>query len=470
MKGTERFSYGIVTLMGGLGVVPVVMGLFGIPEVFENIEHSVQRELIKGKIKGLLPTVADWKDSTGPIVRGSFLGFFLGILPGIGVIIPTFISYAMEKRLSKTPEKFGTGMIAGVAGPEAANNAAVGGSMVPLMALGIPPTATMALFMGALMIHGVQVGPFFIKEHGELFWGVIASMYVGNAMLLVLNLPLISIWVKLLKVPYWVLAPLILLFCLIGSYSVDGYIYDALLVVLVGILGYLMRKFQFEPTPFFLAFILGPRFEMTFRQSLIYSHGDLLVFFKRPISVIFMIAAFLVIASNFVNVKKRLVKKEGEIASYGQALSAVALLVFAALFFLQATHYRTGSLRSPEPGLFSAIVGGILGVLALVFLIRMAFAGGVPAKGGNPWIGLKWHKTLCVSLSLILYVLLFDAAGFLLSTLLLMQVLFMIGRPEKWLMGALGTVLSSGVSYIIFKMFLKIQLPAGVIENLLHLH
>ena len=470
MKGTERFSYGIVTLMGGLGVVPVVMGLFGIPEVFENIEHSVQRELTKGKIKGLLPTLKDWKDSTGPIVRGSFLGFFLGILPGIGVIIPTFISYAMEKRLSKTPEKFGTGMIAGVAGPEAANNAAVGGSMVPLMALGIPPTATMALFMGALMIHGVQVGPFFIKEHGELFWGVIASMYVGNAMLLVLNLPLISIWVKLLKVPYWVLAPLILLFCLIGSYSVDGYIYDALLVVLVGMLGYLMRKFQFEPTPFFLAFILGPRFEMTFRQSLIYSHGDLLVFFKRPISVIFMIAAFLVIASNFVNVKKRWAKKEGETAPYGQIRSALVLLVFAVLFFLQATHYRTGSLRSPEPGLFPAILGGILGLLALVFLIRMAFVRGVPEKGGNPWIGLKWHKTLCVSVSLILYILLFDAAGFLLSTVLLMQVLFMVGRPEKWLLGTLGAVLSSGISYIIFKVFLKIQLPAGVIENLLNLY
>jgi putative tricarboxylic transport membrane protein len=469
MKGTERFSYGIVTLMGGLGVVPVVMGLFGIPEVLENIEHSVQRELVKGKIKGLLPTVADWKDSKGPIVRGSLLGFFLGILPGIGVIIPTFISYAMEKRLSKTPEKFGTGMIAGVAGPEAANNAAVGGSMVPLMALGIPPTATMALFMGALMIHGVQVGPFFIKEHGELFWGVIASMYIGNAMLLVLNLPLISIWVRLLKVPYWVLAPLILLFCLIGSYSVDGYIYDALLVVLVGLLGYLMRKFQFEPTPFFLAFILGPRFEMTFRQSLIYSHGDLLVFFKRPISVIFMIAALLVIASNFVNVKKKLTKK-GKTSPYGQTSSVLVLLIFGVLFVLQAIYYRTGSLRAPEPGLFPAILGGVLGFLAVVFLIRMAFGKGISKKGENPWFGLKWQKTLCVSISLVLYVLLFEAAGFLLSTLLLMQILFMIGRPEKWLLGALGAVLSSGMSYLIFKVFLRIQLPAGIIENLFNLY
>ena len=470
MKGTERFSYGMVTLMGGLGVVPVVMGLFGIPEVFENIERSVQRQLIKGKIKGLLPTLADWKDSAGPIVRGSFLGFFLGIIPGIGVIIPTFISYAMEKKLSKFPEKFGTGMIAGVAGPEAANNAGVGGSMVPLMALGIPPTATMALFMGALMIHGVQVGPFFIKEHGELFWGVIASMYVGNAMLLALNLPLISIWVKLLKVPYWVLAPLILLFCLIGSYSVDGYIYDALLVVLVGLLGYVMRKFQFEATPFFLAFILGPRFEMTFRQSLIYSHGDLLVFFKRPISVVFMIAAFLVIASNFVNVKKRWVRKEEETVPYGQISSAWVLLVFAALFFLQAVHYRTGSLRSPEPGLFPAILSGTLGVLSVILLVKTVFFSRNRTKEKNPWIGLKWQKTITVAVFLILYVFLFDAAGFLLSTLLLMQVLFMIGRPEKWLLGMLGAVLSSGISYIIFKVFLKIQLPAGVIENLFNLY
>ncbi len=208
---------------------------------------------------------------------------------------------------------------------------------------------------------------------------------------------------------------------------------------------------------------------MKFRQSLIYSHGDLLVFFKRPISVIFMIAAFLVIASNFINVKKRWAKKEGETAPYGQIRSALVLLVFAVLFFLQATLYRTGSLRSPEPGLFPAILGGILGLLALVFLIRMAFVRGVPEKEGNPWIGLKWHKTLCVSVSLILYVLLFDAAGFLLSTLLLMQVLFMVGRSEKWLLGTLGAVLSSGISYIIFKVFLKIQLPAGVIERFLSL-
>jgi len=469
MKGTERFSYGIITLMGGIGVVPVVMGIFGIPEVLENIEHSVQRELIKGKIKGFLPTLKDWRDSIAPIVRGSFLGFFLGILPGIGVIIPTFISYAMEKRLSKTPEQFGTGMIAGVAGPEAANNAGVGGSMVPLIALGIPPTATMALFMGALMIHGVQTGPFFIKEHPDLFWGVIASMYVGNAMLLILNLPLIGIWVRLLKVPYWVLAPLILLFCLIGSYSIDGYIYDALLVVLIGILGYFMRKLQFEATPFFLAFILGPMFERTFRQSLISSHGDLLIFFKRPISVIFMVFAFLVIASNFVNIKSKWAKKQREIIPYGELPSAGVLLVFSILFFLQAIHYRIGSPRNPEPGFFPAILGSILGFLTLGLLMKGTFFGKTAQKGENPWAGLKWHKTISVSVSLILYILLFESAGFLLSTLLLMQMLFMIGRPEKWILGTLGAFLASGISYLIFKIFLRIQLPAGVIEGLLSL-
>jgi putative tricarboxylic transport membrane protein len=469
MKGSERFSYGMITLMGGIGVVPVVMGIFGIPEVFENIEHSVQRELIQGKIKGFLPTRTDWRDSAGPIIRGSFMGFFLGTLPGIGVIIPTFISYAMEKKLSKSPEKFGTGMIAGVAGPEAANNAGVGGSMVPLMALGIPPTASMALFMGALMIHGVQAGPFFIKEHPDLFWGVIASMYVGNAMLLVLNLPLIGLWVRLLKVPYWVLAPLILLFCLVGSYSIDGYIYDGLLVILFGIMGYFMRKLGFEVAPFFLAFILGPMFERTFRQALIYSHGDLLIFFKRPISLILMCLAFLVIASNFLKVKKKLIKEEKGDSPFGQRAGALVLLAFAVPFFLQSLGYRAGSLRNPGPGFFPAILSAILGFLSISFFIKEGLFNKLSRRSENPWTGLKWYRTICVSVSLMVYVFVFEATGFLLSTLLLMQVLFFICMPGKWSLGILGAFSSSIVSYIIFKVLLNIPLPAGVLERLLHL-
>jgi putative tricarboxylic transport membrane protein len=468
MSGTGRFSYGVATLMGGLGIVPVVMGIFGIPEVLENIELSIQQDLIEGKIKGLLPTLKDWKESAGAIARGSVLGFFLGILPGIGAMIPTFISYALEKKMSKHPEKFGTGMIAGVAGPEAANNAAVGGSMVPLMALGIPPTAIMALLMGALMIHGIQVGPFLIKEHPDVFWGVIASMYVGNVMLLILNLPLIGIWVKLLKVPYWVLAPIILLFCLVGAYSIDGYVYDALLVVLIGILGYLMRKFQYEAAPFILAFILGPMFETTFRQSLIYSFGDLLVFFKRPISAAFIVLALFVIASSVVGIKRKI--KAREIPAFGQFPSTLVLLIFATLFFLQATQYRIGNLRSPEPGFFPVVVSSVLGFLALALLIRTVTRKTFQQETGkNPWIGLKWQKTIYVAISLILYVALFNVAGFLLSTFLLMEFLFIFGNREKWILGTLGAFLSSGISYFIFKKLLDIQLPSGVIERLLGL-
>lgn len=465
-RGTERFSFGMPTLMGGIGIVPVVMGIFGIPEVFENMERSIQQELIKGKIKGLLPNKSDWKESAGPIARGSLLGFFLGILPGIGALIPTFISYALEKRLSRHPERFGTGMIAGVAGPEAANNAGVGGAMVPLMALGIPPTAIMALLMGALMIHGVQVGPFLIKEHPDVFWGVIASMYIGNVMLLILNLPLIGMWVRLLKVPYWVLAPLILLFCLVGAYSIDGYIYDALLVVIIGILGYLMRKFGYEAAPLILAFILGPMFEMTFRQSLIYSYGDLLVFFKRPISGVFMVLAFLVIISNLVGIKKRGIR-EGSDPQFGQRASVLVLLVFAFLFFLQGTRYRIGSLRAPEPGFFPIVLSGILGLFGVIFLVMESIRKGISkADVKHPWVGMRWSKTVWVSIALILYVVFFDQGGFLLVTFLLVEFLFIFGKPERWGWATVGAILSSVISYLVFKVMLQIQLPSGIIEKL----
>jgi len=297
---TPRFAYGSVTLMDGIGLAPLVMGLFGISEVFLNIEQKIKQEVFKADIKGLLPNKQDWKNSAWPITRGSLLGFFLGILPGIGAIIPTFISYGLEKKISKHPEKFGTGVIEGVAAPESANNAATAGCMVPLLTLGIPPNVVMAVLLGAFLTHGVQPGPLLVKEHPEIFWGVITSMYTGNAMLLVLNLPLIGLWVRLLKVPYGILFPLILLFCLIGVYSVAGNSWDIVIMLVFAILGYLMKKFEYEPAPLVLAFVLGRMAEESVRQSLVLSRGDLLIFFKHPISCATMIIAFILIFSPLI--------------------------------------------------------------------------------------------------------------------------------------------------------------------------
>jgi putative tricarboxylic transport membrane protein len=276
------------------------MGLFGVSEVFLNIEKTVKQEVFQTDLKGLLPSKQDWKDSGKPIVRGGLLGFLLGILPGIGAIIPTFISYALEKRLSRHPERFGKGTIEGVAGPEAANNAATAGSMVPLLTLGIPPNVVMAVLMGAFLTHGVQPGPLLMKEHPEIFWGVITSMYTGNALLLLLNLPLIGIWVKLLKVPYGILFPLILLFCLIGVFSVAGNAWDIVVMLVFAVIGYLMKKFAYEPAPLVLAFVLGRMAEESIRQSLVLSRGDLLVFFKHPISCVSIVLAFILILSPLV--------------------------------------------------------------------------------------------------------------------------------------------------------------------------
>ncbi|HSR10430.1 MAG TPA: tripartite tricarboxylate transporter permease, partial [Thermodesulfobacteriota bacterium] len=229
--GTPKFTFGIKILYDGLGIVPVVMGLFGISEVLLNIEEGITQEVFQTKIKNLFPTLRDWADSIGPILRGTFIGFFLGILPGAGPVISSFTSYAVEKKLSKTPEKFGTGMIQGVAGPETANNAAIGGAFVPLLTLAIPPTPGMALLLGCLLSYGVQVGPLLIKNTPDIFWGVVSSMYIGNFMLLVLNLPLIGLWVKILKVPYVILFPLILLFCVVGVYSINNTTDEVILMV-----------------------------------------------------------------------------------------------------------------------------------------------------------------------------------------------------------------------------------------------
>ena len=318
LTGTTRFTFDTVTLMDGVGLVPVIMGLFGIGEVLVNLEKPIKREIYNTKILNLLPTLQDWIESKWALVRGTVVGFFLGILPGGGAFIASFASYAIEKWRSKTPEKFGTGMIAGVAGPEAANNSATSAAFVPLLTLGIPANAVMAVLMGALMIHGIQPGPALIKQHPALFWGVVTSMYVGNVMLLVLNLPLIGIWVRVLRVPYRVLFPLILFFCLIGAYSMKNNVSDIFVMIIFGIIGYLMRKYKFDAPPLVLAFVLGPLMEESLRQSLLIGGGNPTIFFERPISLVLLISVLLVLLSNVVPIMRKRKEKIRKIVSEGQ--------------------------------------------------------------------------------------------------------------------------------------------------------
>jgi putative tricarboxylic transport membrane protein len=306
MTGSPRFIYKITTLMDGIGLVQVVIGLFGISEVLLNVEASFKQEIFETKIKGLLPNREDWKRSIGPIGRGTVIGFFLGVIPGMSVVIPTFVSYVVEKKLSKYPERFGTGVIEGVAGPESANNAASGGTLVPMLSLGIPTGAATALVLGALMIHGLRPGPLLIKESPEVFWGLVASLYVGNAMLLVLNLPLIGLWVKILKVPYHFLFSLIVLFCIIGSYVTNNNPYDVVIMGIFGLIGYAMKKLNYEAAPLVLALVLGPIMENALRRSLVLSEGSLRVFVSRPISAFFLIAGLLILFSPLFLGKRRL--------------------------------------------------------------------------------------------------------------------------------------------------------------------
>jgi putative tricarboxylic transport membrane protein len=283
------------------------MGLFGVSEVLENVEEFASVEVFRTKVKGLLPNLKDWGDSIFPIIRGSFLGFMCGLIPGAGVTVAGFASYAMEKKISKHPEKFGTGIIEGVAGPESANNGASSGNFVPLFTLGIPCGASTALLFGALMIHGLQPGPLLIKQHPDVFWGTIMSMYIGNVFLLILNLPLIGLWVRLLRIPYGVLFPFILLFCIIGSYTISYNLMDVLLMIFFGFLGYILRKFKYEPAPLVMAFVLGPILEKSLRQSLLMASGNFLVFLTRPISLFCLVlTACLLLSSLFFTVRKRI--------------------------------------------------------------------------------------------------------------------------------------------------------------------
>jgi putative tricarboxylic transport membrane protein len=290
-ENVDRFVFGYNFLLEGLGIVPVIMGIFGVGEVLANLEMQSKGEVFEKRVSNLLPSLKDWKDSFWPIMRGTFIGFFIGLIPGGGGMASTFTSYSVEKRLSRHPEKFGRGAIEGVAGPEAANNACSGANFIPLLTLGVPTNGIMAIIFASLLINGLQPGPLLIKNNPALFWGVIASMYVGNVMLVILNLPLIGIWVRFLTIPYSVLSPLILFFCILGSYTMKNAVPDLVVMLVFGILGVLMRKFRYEGAPLIMGFIISEMVEGSFIRSLLMSNGDFSIFFTRPISCVLMVIA-----------------------------------------------------------------------------------------------------------------------------------------------------------------------------------
>jgi putative tricarboxylic transport membrane protein len=309
VRGAPRFTFGIQELYDGVGFIPVVMGLFGVGEILVSMENPVQ-EVIKTKLTDLLPNRKEWRVSLGAIGRGSGIGFFLGLIPGIGAIIPTFLAYIVEKGVSKHPEKFGTGVIEGVASPETANNAYANGAMVPLLTLGIPGSPTLAVLMGAFIIHGLTPGPFLFKERPDVVWGLIASLYLGNFMLLFLNLPLVGLWAKLLEIRYQYLYPGILLFCVLGAYSLKQSVFDIGLMILFGVLGYIFRKLDWPLAPTILALILGPMMERALRTSLEISGGDLSIFVRKPISAVLLGLAAVILITSAVRLLPSQVRKE----------------------------------------------------------------------------------------------------------------------------------------------------------------
>lgn len=284
MTGYSRFSYGLVELGDGIGIVPVAVGLFGVSEILLTAGQAETPQVIKPKLRSLLPSREEWAASAAPVGRGTILGFLIGIIPGSAHIISSFVSYALERRLSKHPETFGQGAVEGVAGPESANNSATSGALVPMLALGVPSGPIPAVMMAAMMVHGVSPGPMLIQQQPELFWGVIASMYVGNVVLLILNLPLVGLFVNLLRVPYPLLYPAILVFSVVGVYAVNGSVVDVWIMTVTGALGYLLRKLDFETAPIVLGLVLAPMLEMSLRQSLALSDGSYGIFITRPIA------------------------------------------------------------------------------------------------------------------------------------------------------------------------------------------
>ena len=294
-SGVERFTFGIPELSDGISFVVISMGIFGIAEIIANLERDHGGKAQVARVGSLMPSRDDYRRSWKPILRGTGLGSLLGILPGGGAMLGSFGSYMIEKRLAREPERFGQGAIEGVAGPESANNAGAQTSFIPMLVLGLPSNAVMALMAGAMMIHGIVPGPQVIDECPELFWGLIVSMWLGNLLLLVLNLPLVGIWVRLLAVPYRLLYPSLLLFCCIGVYSVNNSLFDVLLTVAFGLLGYLFIKLRCEPAPLLLGYLLGPLMEENLRRAMLLSRGDPTVFFSRPLSLTLLIVTALVV-------------------------------------------------------------------------------------------------------------------------------------------------------------------------------
>jgi len=306
-SGMARFSFGFSELTDGIGFVVIAVGVFAISEIVSNLsEKTEDREVFTSKVTGLFPTWKDFKQSLGPILRGTAIGSFFGVLPGTGPAIASFSSYMLEKKLAKDPDRFGKGAIEGVAGPESANNADAQCKFIPTLTLGIPASAVMALILGALTIQGIAPGPQVMTQKPDLFWGLVASMWIGNTMLLVLNLPLIGLWVSLLKVPYRLLFPAIIVFSGIGIYSVNNSSFDVYLAAIFGVIGFVWLRLECAPAPMLLGFVLGPLMEENLRRALLISRGDPTVFFTRPISLGFMIAtALIVIVMAAPAVKKR---------------------------------------------------------------------------------------------------------------------------------------------------------------------
>jgi putative tricarboxylic transport membrane protein len=295
MTGHFRYSFDIKELGDGIGIVPVAVGLFGLGEILSRASADVQGKLFRPRFRELLPDRKEWRESAAPIGRGTVLGFLIGIVPGSAHIISSFLSYAIEKRIAKRPEEFGKGAVAGVAGPESANNAASTGAFVPMLALGIPTGPVTAVLIAALMLHGIPAGPTLVNDHPQVFWGFVASMYVGNLMLLALNLPLVGLFVNVLRIRYYYLYPLIIMFCIIGVYEVNNSIIDVWIMLIMGVVGYLLRKFDFDPAPLVLGLVITPTFELSLRQSLVMSSGDYMIFFQRPIAAMLFAASALLL-------------------------------------------------------------------------------------------------------------------------------------------------------------------------------
>ncbi|HJQ56634.1 MAG TPA: tripartite tricarboxylate transporter permease [Vineibacter sp.] len=296
VRGAPRFTFGVQELYDGISFVPVVMGLFGIGELLLAAEAR-KTQMIEADLKKWMPERHEWRSSAGAIGRGSIVGFLLGLIPGVGAIIPTFMAYVLEKRLSKTPERFGKGAIEGVAAPETANNAYANGAMVPLLALGIPSSPTIAVLMGAFIINGLSPGPFLFKEKPDLVWAVIASFFIGNVILLALNLPLVGLWAKLLRIPFRYLCVGVLIFCVIGAYSIKQSVFDVWVMLGFGVLGYLLRKLDFPLAPAILAMILGPMMEKSLRTTLEISGGSFLIFLERPVALALLVIPVLIFAA-----------------------------------------------------------------------------------------------------------------------------------------------------------------------------